>query len=75
MQKTHSDNPKTGNRAKLLLSDGFSTKRVGLISFSGGETSAFMLQWLLKNKSDEYDFLDISVLTHLVKRTGKIKKE
>lgn len=56
MQKIHSDNPKNGNSAKLLLSDGFSTKRVGLISFSGGETSAFMLQWLLKNKSNEYDF-------------------
>lgn len=27
------------------------------ISFSGGRTSAFMTQWLLKNKSDEYDFL------------------
>lgn len=31
-------------------------KKHGLISFSGGETSAFMLQWLLKNKSNEYDF-------------------
>lgn len=26
-----------------------------LISFSGGETSAFMAQWLLLNKSDQYD--------------------
>jgi len=31
-------------------------KKIGLISFSGGETSGFMLWWLLKNKSDEYDF-------------------
>lgn len=26
-----------------------------LISFSGGKTSAFMTQWLLKNKRDEFD--------------------
>src|SRR5687768_16003487 len=26
-----------------------------LVSFSGGETSAFMAQWLKANKSDEYD--------------------
>jgi len=31
-------------------------KKTGLISFSGGETSGFMLWWLLQKKSDEYDF-------------------
>jgi 3'-phosphoadenosine 5'-phosphosulfate sulfotransferase (PAPS reductase)/FAD synthetase len=34
-----------------------SNKKRGFISFSGGETSAYMMQWLLKNKSDEYDFI------------------
>lgn len=31
-------------------------KKIGLIAFSGGETSAFLLYYLLKTKSDEYDF-------------------
>jgi hypothetical protein len=34
-------------------------KKTGLISFSGGETSAFMLWWLLTHKSDEYNFIII----------------
>ena len=28
-----------------------------LVSFSGGETSGFMCDWLIKNKSDEYNML------------------
>jgi predicted phosphoadenosine phosphosulfate sulfurtransferase len=32
-------------------------KKTMLISFSGGETSAFMLQWLLKHKKDEFNFI------------------
>ena len=28
-----------------------------LVSFSGGETSAFMAQWLWKHKQDEYDMI------------------
>lgn len=32
-------------------------KKKLLVSFSGGETSAFMAQWLLKHKSDEYEMI------------------
>jgi len=32
-------------------------KETMLISFSGGETSAFMLQWLLKHKKDKFNFI------------------
>lgn len=32
-------------------------KKKLLIAFSGGETSAFMAQWLWKHKQDEYDML------------------
>ena len=32
-------------------------KKKLLVSFSGGETSAFMSQWLLRNKKDEYDMV------------------
>lgn len=32
-------------------------KKKLVISFSGGETSAFMAQWILKNRQDEYDIV------------------
>ena len=32
-------------------------KKKLLVSFSGGETSAFMAQWLIKHKSDEYEMV------------------
>lgn len=32
-------------------------KKKLLIGFSGGETSAFMAQWLINNKSDEYEMI------------------
>jgi hypothetical protein len=32
-------------------------KKKLLIAFSGGRTSAFMTQWLIKNKSDEYEII------------------
>lgn len=32
-------------------------KKKLLVSFSGGETSAFMAQWLWRNKQDEYDMI------------------
>tara|TARA_R110001592_G_scaffold87052_1_gene256947 strand:+ start:12527 stop:13405 length:879 start_codon:yes stop_codon:yes gene_type:complete len=34
-------------------------KKTCLISFSGGETSAYMAKWLLENKSNEYDFVSV----------------
>lgn len=33
------------------------SKKKLLVSFSGGETSAFMAQWLWKNKQDEFEML------------------
>jgi hypothetical protein len=35
----------------------FNMKKKLLISFSGGETSGFMAQWLLNNKKDEYEMI------------------
>lgn len=44
-------------------------KKQLLISFSGGRTSAFMTQWLLKNKSAEFDMVVV------FSNTGKERKE
>ena len=57
-------------------------KKTMLISFSGGETSAFMLFWLLNHKKDEYEFIIVFANTgrennetlDFVKRVGEFFK-
>ena len=41
------------------------SKDVMFVSFSGGRTSGYMCQWLLENKSDQYDFIFVFANTGL----------
>lgn len=43
----------------------FSEKKNLLVSFSGGETSAYMAQWLWKNKQEEYNIVFVFANTGL----------
>ena len=38
-----------------------------LVSFSGGETSAYMAKWLIDNKSDEYEMAFEGLFIELMK--------